>query len=150
MRTLLFLLPFVLVACGSETDAPPADGDTATADVPAADGAVDPDLVGFWTQRYTQYESLDADPVTFSTNVYWTLNDDGTAFEAKQSEALGPDPLTENLTWSRSGDRLGFNNAATGDERHQWDVVRLEGDTLTVQSVARGEYVTLSRGEVNE
>lgn len=120
------------------------------ADAPAeADGAADADLVGFWTQTYTQYTE-DGDPVVQGTNVYWTLREDGTAREAKQDDRLGPDPLTEDLTWTRSGDVLAFTHAATGDPRAQYDVVRLEGDTLTVHTAERRQYLTFARGPVNE
>ena len=141
MRPLLLtLLLLALTACG------PADDAGAPA---AAEGTVDPDLVGFWSRVYTQF-SIDGPPKTYDTRVTWTLREDGTALEAKQDDRLGPTPLTENLSWTRDGDRLGFTNVATGDARERWDVVRLKGDTLTVKDDERERYLTFVRGPVDE
>jgi hypothetical protein len=150
-RVFPLLVAFFLVACGGDdlpVDSPEAPGAQATATSAggaSGDAAVDPALVGFWTQAYRQY-SPDGTPQVSETNVYWTLREDGSALDTKQSDQLSSGLLTADYNWTRSGDRLAFAYAPDGAEGPQWNVVRLEGDTMTVKAPGREEYRTFARG----
>ncbi|GAB5533762.1 MAG: hypothetical protein Rubg2KO_00110 [Rubricoccaceae bacterium] len=143
----LFALAFLVVAlaaCGSDTATPDVSStDNATSTSESSDASA---IVGFWNEAGRK-SSLDADLRVSDGTVTWTFREDGTAQQVQQFEALGPDPLTEDLSWTLDGSTINLTNTATGDDRHSFEIVEQSGTSMTLHNEARSEYMVLERGE---
>ncbi|MEO0560380.1 MAG: hypothetical protein AAF170_19605 [Bacteroidota bacterium] len=76
----------------------------------------------------------------------WTFQEDGTALHYQQFDALGPDALTEDLSWTLDGTTIRLTNTATGDDRHTFEIVEQADSTMTLHNADRSEYMVLTRG----
>jgi len=145
MRVFVFaLLTIVLAACGTDTATPDASS-TGIAAPAAAESSDASALVGFWNEAGRK-SSLDADLRTSDGTLNWTFREDGTAMQYQQFDALGPDPLTEDLSWTLDGLTINLTNTATGDDRHSFEIVEQADSTMTLHNASRSEYMVLTRG----
>ncbi len=139
----LALLTVALAACGTDTDTSSTDATSAAAESSSSEASA---IVGFWNEAGRK-SSLDAELRTSDGTLNWTFREDGTAMQYQQFEELGPDPLTEDLSWTLDGSTINLTNTATGDDRHTFEIVEQADSTMTLHNEARSEYMVLTRGE---
>ena len=139
----LALLAVSLAACGTDT----AATDTSSTDAaPAAESSDASAIVGFWNEAGRK-DALDSDLRVSDGTMTWTFREDGTAQQYQQFDALGPDPLTEDLSWTLDGTTILLTNTATGDDRHTFEIVEQSETSMTLHNASRSEYMVLERGE---
>ena len=140
----LLALKVLLTACASDTaDAPAVPASDAT-DLTAASSGDTSALIGVWRETGRK-QTLDGSVRESNGTITWTFRPDGTALHFQQFEQLGPDPVTEDLTWACEGSMLILNNAAMGDERWRLEVAERAADAMTLHNAARSEYYVLER-----
>lgn len=141
----LAFLAVVLAACGTDAESVDTSSTDTEATTPATESSDASSIVGFWNEEGRK-SSLDADLRTSDGTLNWTFREDGTAMQYQQFEALGPDPLTEDLSWTLDGSTINLTNTATGDDRHSFEIVEQSDSTMTLYNASRNEYMVLSRG----